>query len=307
MEEKRDTTYQNITEILWSDELCGLLRLCGTEEKMLGEAASDYEKFRAIASAMPLLNGHPMQERVASLLASRFGIEVPLTLDNCETVWKLSAEALLTGEIPSAAVLSETKTAASDTKTLAIRRNVTLSSALSTLFLTRTAAKSFDTWMREIEGVLYDAAQNRYKRVFFGLPSAYTDRKPSIYQVDMTLHKGIKEKADYDLLYAQLMRCLSQFAQKYTRVLVLRIDCAPSEVISLLERVEKEVGLPPLIWTTLREDVREEMIKFSAKPHQNSVTAALLRRDYPTDATFSAAIADWATRYPVGRLMGIEG
>ena len=300
-------SYQNITEILWSDELCGVLRLCGTEEKMLGDTASDYEKFRAIASAMPLLNGHPMQERVTSLLASRLGIEVPLTLDNCETVWKLSAEALLTGEIPRAAVLSGAETAQIDSKRPVIRRNITLSSALSTLFLTRTAAKSFDTWMREIESVLYDAAQNRYKRVFFGLPAAYTDRKPSVYHVDMTLHKGIKEKADCDLLYAQLMRCLSQFSQKYTRVLVLRIDCAPSEALSLLERVEKEVGLPPLIWTTSREDVREEMIKFSAKPHENSVTAALLRRDYPSDSAFSAAVLDWATRYPVGRLMGIEG
>lgn len=307
MEEKRDTTYQNITEILWSDELCGILRLCGTEEKMIDASASDYDKFRAIAAAMPLLNGHPMQKKITDLLSDRFGIAVPLTLDNFETVWRISADALLMGESSDTGSLLQTEAAVSNTNPLTLRRTVTLSSAFSTLFLTRTAAKSFDTWMREIEGVLYDAAQKCYKRIFFGLPAAYTDRKPSVYHVDMTLRKGIKEKADYDLLYAQMVRCLSQFSQKYTRVLVLRIDCAPSEVISLLTRVEKEVGLPPLIWTTTREDVREEMIRFSANPHRNSVTAALLRRDYASETAFSAAIADWATRYPVGRLMGIEG
>ena len=41
--------YQNITEMLWSDDVTGLLRLCGAEEREIDSSAADYEKLVALA------------------------------------------------------------------------------------------------------------------------------------------------------------------------------------------------------------------------------------------------------------------
>ena len=138
-----------------------------------------------------------------------------------------------------------------------------------------------------------------------GIVSA-TARTITVDHVDMTLHNGVRAKHDLDLLYAQLVRCLSQICQTHDLTLLLRLEAAPGEVLSLLSRVDREVGLPRLVWSTPRIDTRNEMLNFSAESHKNPIFAAISSGDYPSPAAFQSALADWATVYPVGRLIEIE-
>ena len=299
-------TYQNITELLWSDDVTGLLRLCGAEEREIGASAADYEKFAALAKAMPLLAGHPMQARVEKLLVDCFAITQPLTPDTVEEIWRATAEQLLVEPIKRSDFDVASITAEDLTTPTALQQKIKQSDAFSALLFARTRTKSLDGWMREIESVLHDVVRSGCKMLFFGLPEAFADCKPSIYHVDMTLHRGVQGKGDLDLLYAQLMRILTQYCQKHSLTLLLRVECNPDEVSSLLSRVEREVGLPHIIWSTPRTDTRDELLHFAAKSHENPVLAAISRADYQNDDDFTQALAEWATVYPVGRLVELE-
>ena len=39
------STISNPIELFWSDDVLALLRLCGAKEEMIGERASDYDRF----------------------------------------------------------------------------------------------------------------------------------------------------------------------------------------------------------------------------------------------------------------------
>ena len=295
--------YHNITEMLWSDELQGLLRICGAQEREIGDVASDYEKLCALARSMPLLKGHPITARVTAILRDCFAITKPLSADTCEEIWRVSGEALLQNPISQITLATDGDVSLPTAEDLFQRFKQ--SSAFSALLFARTRAKSLDVWMREIESMLYDAVRSGCKMLFFGLPEAFEDRKPSIYHVNMTLHRGVQGKGDLDLLYAQLVRILAQVCQKYELALLLRVECHPDEVINLLSRVEREVGLPHIIWSTPRTDTRDELLHFSAKSHENSVFAAVFRADYQTDDDFIKALAEWARVYPIGQLIEV--
>ena len=297
--------YQNLTEMLWSEETERLLRLCGAEERWIDARASDYERLRALAEAMPLLAGHPITARVAALLAECFSITQPLTPDTLDEIWRTTADSLLLKPIDTSDFDVTHITAEPMPIPTQLQETIKQTDAFSALLFARTKAKSLDGWMREIESVMHDVVRSGCKTLFFGLPEAFADRKPSIYHVDMTLHRGVQGKGDLDLLYAQLMRILAQICQEHDLTLMLRVETAPSEVINLLSRVEREVGLPRMIWSTPRTDTRAEMLNFSAKPHQNALRAAVSRTDYPTAQAFSDALAEWATLYPIGRLIEI--
>lgn len=292
---------QNLTELIGRDRLIRLLRLCGAEVCKTSEAASDYEMFRALCRSAEALSGHSLLARAQVILSQCFSIPEPLSIDTCDDIWHKTAEMLLMRPL-SQEMLEMTDTPLSQAPVLSLEHKCALSSAFPARLFTRTRAGSFDIWMREIESVLGDAAKRGCTTVWFGLPEPYTDRKPDPYHVDLVLHKPRRDNADMDLLYAQLMRSLTQICQRMGLCLFLRVECAAEDAVQLLSRVEREVGLPTLIWTTPRKDLRDALITWSAQRHESEILAALTQSDYPEPDTLSAAIADWATVYPVGRL-----
>lgn len=292
---------QNITELIWNEELCGLLRLCGAEEREIGATASDYEKFRATCHAIRLLAGHSLPMRLAAILSRYFRIETPISANTCDEIWKKTADMLLyhpisQEEIAVASVFDR------EQPSPVLQNRLSLSAAFPATLFVRTRSESVDAWMREIESVLRDANLRGCQTLFFGLPAVYSDRKPDLYHVDLVLHQPKKVKTDLDLLYAQMMRSVSQICQRLGIKLLFRAECEAEDAVTLLSRVEREVGLPPVIWTTPREDTRNALIEWSKARHENEVIAALTQSDYADDAALLEATAQWACRYPVGRL-----
>ena len=93
--------FSNITELwLGNPETGGdhykwrAMRSCGIAEKFITGDASDYEKFRAYASAMPKLAGNPLYHWSHLELRRYFGWEGVLSPVTCDEVWALTADAL---------------------------------------------------------------------------------------------------------------------------------------------------------------------------------------------------------------------
>lgn len=293
--------YHNITELIGREEMRLVLRLCGTGEDECGETASDYEMFRAFCRVTPLLSGHLLLARARAILREGFGITETPSCCTCDAIWRETADLLL--QAPRAADSFEGLLWEEGNPALLSENRVSLSSAFPATLLVRTRAGSFDSWMREIESVLCDAAARGCKSIFFGLPEPYTDRRPDVYHVDQALHKPRREKPDLDLLHAQLMRVVAQLSQGLGLRMILRVECGAEDAVAVLGRVEREVGLPSLIWTTAREDVRDALVKWSAEEHGGEIFAALTESDFPSEEARSAIVSAWATEYPVGRLL----
>jgi hypothetical protein len=67
--------------------LCRLLRACGTDEACVTGRASDYDQFLALAAALPLCEGHPLQEEINAKLAASTGLSAPLCPHTARSLW----------------------------------------------------------------------------------------------------------------------------------------------------------------------------------------------------------------------------
>lgn len=78
--------------------LCRLLRACGVEEACITGGASDYDKFLALAAALPLCGGHPLRERVNVTLTAATGLALPLCPHTARAHWEAFVRVSLYGE-----------------------------------------------------------------------------------------------------------------------------------------------------------------------------------------------------------------
>lgn len=67
--------------------LCRLLRACGVDEAYISGGASDYDKFLALAAALPLCEGHPLGDEVNATLTRATGISAPLCPHTARAHW----------------------------------------------------------------------------------------------------------------------------------------------------------------------------------------------------------------------------
>ena len=91
-----DKRYENITQLwLYGDHYkWRAMRACGIAERLITGDASDYDKFRAYASAMPNLIGNPLYHWTHLELQRYFGYCGVLSPDTCDEVWQLTCDKL---------------------------------------------------------------------------------------------------------------------------------------------------------------------------------------------------------------------
>lgn len=96
-----DKRYNNITELwLGGDHYkWRALRSCGIPENCITGSASDYEKFAAYASVMPMLIGNPLYHWSHLELKRYFGYDGILNAETCDTVWELCNDKLAGSEM----------------------------------------------------------------------------------------------------------------------------------------------------------------------------------------------------------------
>lgn len=87
------------------------MRSCGIEEKYITGDASDYEKFRAWASIMPLLIGNPLYHWTHLELQRYFDIYEPLSAKTCDEIWeKANAKIAAGGFTPRELIMNSNVT-----------------------------------------------------------------------------------------------------------------------------------------------------------------------------------------------------
>lgn len=97
----------NLTE-LWiyhDKKRQNAMRGCGCEEKFVTGAASDYDKFREYCRIMPKLAGSSVYCLSHIELKRYFDCELSICPQNCERIWKTTAERLLCGGMRTSELL----------------------------------------------------------------------------------------------------------------------------------------------------------------------------------------------------------
>ena len=97
----KDRRYHNITEVwLYGDHYkWRAMRSCGVPERLITGDGSDYEKFRAYCSCMPKLIGNPLYHWSHLELRQYFDCDLILNEENCDEIWRLTAEKLSAPEL----------------------------------------------------------------------------------------------------------------------------------------------------------------------------------------------------------------
>ena len=294
------STITNPMELFWSDELLALLRLCGAKEERIGERASDYDRFLSLSCALPLLEGHPTREWIASVLDKFFCITELPTAQTAPTVWKALCESLMQSPISPQDLVNGAWLCDSLTIPANIPNHIV--PVLDANLLLQTNVKTAAAWSGEIASVVARFAERGCQNILLRMDKDFAFVSPSLYQVDRALSLVKKDGNSTNLLLCQLMREICTVAQEHNLMLVL--DCVgnPSALAHLLGYAEESVGLPRLCWSVHKVYEASPLLEFSAKLHKNEILAALPYENVMTENELFDALTSWKMRYPIGRL-----
>lgn len=290
----------NPIELFWSDELLALLRLCGQKEEMVGERASDYDRFLSICRSLPLLEGHSTRAWIASILEEYFNLKELPTEETTPTAWKNICAGLMQKPLSPQEFVSGAWLCDALVVPTYLPHNVT--PVLNANLLLNTTAQNATVWSEEIAATVEHFAEHGCPKIVLQLPNDFAFIAPSVYHIDKCLQSAKHSRDADNLLLCQLMRELSSVAQQNKLLLLLVCKANAGEVSNLLEYCENSVGLPRVCWS-LRE-VREAhaLLTFTAKPRKNEIFAALPYETIMTEHELFDALESWKARYPVGRL-----
>ena len=290
----------NPIELFWSNDLCSLLRLCGEKEENIGERASDYDKFKSILRALPLLEGHPTRVWIASVLEKRFGLKELPNEEDAPKIWKMLCNHLLENPLPPQDFVAGDWLCDALTVPKALPEHVT--PVLNANLLIETTAKKAMVWSAEIAATVSHFRESGCQKIVLSLQEDFAFVLPSIYQVDRALQLIKKDREATNLLTSQLLRELCAVAQKEELLLVLVCNAPPNNLLRALEYAEESVGLPFVCWTTREIKDAHTLLAFTANPHKREILAALPYEAAMTERELSSVIESWQVRYPVGKL-----
>ena len=290
----------NPIELFWSDDLCSLLRLCGEKEENIGERASDYDKFKSILRALPLLEGHPTRAWIASVLEKRFGLRELPNKEDAPKIWKMLCNHLLENPLPPQDFVAGDWLCDFLTVPKALPERVT--PVLHANLLLETTTQKAIAWSAEIAATVSHFRESGCQKIVLSLQEDFAFVLPSIYQVDRALSLAKRDREATNLLTCQLVRELCAVAQKEELLLVLVCNAHPNNLLRALEYAEESVGLPFVCWTTREIKDAHALLAFTAKPHKREILAALPYEAAMTERELSSAIESWQVRYPIGKL-----
>lgn len=285
-----------------------LIKACRNQGADRIQSASDYELFRAFCHVSPDLCGHPLLVRFEHLLSNCLGTSVTLTADSCDDIWIASVKALMLSSETIVDFVSR-NTASPVRCLLASDAILHIPSKMDVVLdgrsLLQTTATDWTAWKSEMENCFASFAAYGCHSVYFVLPADFCDVEPNPYSVGQALQS--REEKTRDLLIAQVFRFLSETCTQRGWDLILRVEAAAKDTLSLLQRTARTVGLPNAVWTAPMNETRDALIAFSLRDHSREVRCGICLADYPSDAELRFALSAYAARYPIGRLSVFTG
>lgn len=299
--------FTNITELIRSDGLESLLRMCGEKELCITSTASDYQFFSALCRSAPMLRGNPLVCRINRFLTVILQEPVSLSEDAAEYLWRESAAFFL--EADGESVLRAWEIADSEDgeeKELDVCPRCSLSDFFDGNCLFYTSQRSWEAWRDEMKNTCEKAFEEDFEGVCVTLPKDFVFRSPHPYGVELLLRRKNEQDDARDLLLSQLFRFLSEECFQHGKTILCRVECRGSEAVRLFSYAESRVGLPTLTWSLSPSRDFSDLIAFSGACHQNPIASALQRSDYDTAMEFHAALREYAAVYPLGKLQILE-
>lgn len=280
----------NITELIYCDAIGDLLRLCGVDEREISADASDYERFRALCHAVPLLTGHPLPCAIREALRCSLGLDLPLSPETCDDLWIACAERLATETRRRPLTLSDPDRVDWKSPDWHIRQTAWV---LDGTQLLDTQTETWDAWEREMRGRMDECCRaDGAVVVRFSPDTDACGVIPDRYHVEQALQK----RETSPVLTAQIFRFLAAELQRRGMTLWLDTDSCGADAVSLLTYAERCVGLPDMIWTCKTPDAFAALRDWQTRPHPSQIRFAV--RDGITDGE----LREIARAYPLGRL-----
>lgn len=270
-----------------------LLRACGTQEACVTGRASDYDQFLALASAMPLCEGHPIRDQVHAALREATGLTADLCPHTARAFWDAWTELYWLGRDRASKPLHGPCPFCEP-----VRPKVWTEAELDRL------PSPLDVVPRDAEGWTEQVQEVFLKQsgpIVCTLPEDYTFIRPDPYHVREVLRLlsdgATVTPGQRDLLFVQALRIGGQVACKRGEAgrLFLRGGHG-EEVTRLLDYLQKSKALAPLIWFPREPEEAETVMGL-----YNGVEVGLDLSLCMTPEERQDRIARYATRAPLGR------
>jgi len=290
----------NLTELIRTDALDGLLRLCGTEERVLTHG-SDYDFFLAVCRALPLLCGHPFPKSLHCFLSEQFAITQPITPDSTAVIWRAVADELLLCPTAFPVSIKPQPPEEWTLPQLNVQKEVSIWGADD---LVNVAADSMQAWESELR-TRFDARDGA-SRILLTLSERAAEQKPNPYRVRLSLQAKPRTSEDLALLRAQAVRFFCLAAKRHGEPLILRVGEDCRNPVGFLEWLEETAGLPSLLVAASKKAF-PPLLAFASRAHSLPICLAIDRARYPSRAAFEADVRELAESYPLGRLWVLDG
>ena len=278
--------------------LIRLLRACAVHEAYITGNASDYDKFMALATILPLCEGHPLRDEVNARLTKATGVSLPLCPHTVKTHWEGWVDGYLYGEM--AACAPTTVCPLCSFVAPKVYRENELPRLPDPIGV---SAPDLALWGKALEALLPDGTP-----ALFCLPHDYAFVRPNPYHAGLAVGKVFRgealAKTEADLLVTQALRIwgIALSHRKDTSVLLLR-GGDPSSVRSLLAYLEASHALPPMTWIP-----REPLQAGEVSGLYSCVHTGYAVSDTATDEDVGETKRAYATVAPIGRgIVLVEG
>ncbi len=235
--------HANPAELLGLDNdpvLRRLLVACGTDE-----SGSAYDRFCALAAALPLCEGHPIAESTRAALTAATGLTAPLCPHTADAYWRAwvdihwfgrPAAEVLPATCPHCAPAAPTLLAADDLPALPDPAAVV------------EEGDDLSAWSHRLGAALPEVGV-----AMVALPTDYTFIRPDPYHAAEALHtvgkaaRGVTGAAARDLLLTQALRVWGECALPRGVTLLFR-GGAPAAVAAALDYLSACDRLPDVVY-----------------------------------------------------------
>lgn len=293
-------------------ELCrtgavrAILRQCGVEERLVSDAASDYDFFVAFGRALPLFRTHPISKQIAFLIEK--GLSVAGFAEELPQLWRECSERMLELSLTPQSLLRSLCGAVAHSFSLGELPSDgrLLLSAESVASFRPDGVADWNSWEGMARKTLC-ASGNAICAVRMTIPEGYRYLRSSRYDADRMLSVGERNTETLAKWFSQQFRFLSQWAGERELPMLLFADGAGEDLLRLLEETERAVGLPPIVWIAEDAPTRDGMIDFSGKQHAHAMRRAIPLLRYPSDGELKDALLQYAARTPLGVLHAVTG
>ncbi len=235
-------------------DLARLLRAAGVEEAYITGGTSDYDRFSALADALPFCKGHPLCERVQAALTAAMGGVAPLCPHTASLYWTrwvdlhwyrkdhAPIDSRLT-EMSCPLCAAESRSGVTDIPPAAI---LPLPDPLSLI----QAGDGLADWTARLQALLTAAPCLPY--AFFSLPPTYTFIRPDPYHAAEAIRAVADRSVAHvddrarDLLLTQALRIWGETAAAASLALLVQIRQS-ANILPLLDYLHTVDRLPSMV------------------------------------------------------------